>query len=207
MLSTIATPSSVKPFSGTQYVAKRVPALRSGPMRASVVTCASEDRRNKLAQAVLSTAAALALGCSSATATELPVLAIGERISSAVTDTLSNASNAGGAEAPSSAPNLTNALKDAGRQIKENTANPDSKPFGISTGPLIPSATVQTGQPGNLRNLGRAAGETFKEQTSDTAPAQAFKDQGDKAGDIDNQSGYFRAFNTGPSGPLGNDKK
>lgn len=37
--------------------------------------------------------------------------------------------------------------------------------------------------------------------------AQAFKDQGDKAGDIDNQSGYFRAFNTGPSGPLGNDKK
>lgn len=61
MLSTIATPSSVKPFSGTQYVAKRVPALRSGPMRASVVTCASEDRRNKLAQAVLSTAAALAL--------------------------------------------------------------------------------------------------------------------------------------------------
>jgi hypothetical protein len=32
---------------------------------------------------------------------------------------------------------VKNVLKDAGRSIKANAKDPDSKPFGISTGPLV----------------------------------------------------------------------
>eukprot|EP00775_Hariotina_reticulata_P003579 gene3579-3845_t len=77
-------------------------------------------------------------------------------------------------------------LKDAGRQIKENSQDPDSKPFGISRGPLVRDAK-RMGQPGSLRNVNREAGKNFKQQSPEPAAVQAVKSDPSKK----DKGGYF----------------